>query len=324
MAQLPPLGEVTILFAHAAYRLKDALEKRRTDLKSIEVRSREDLDRMIGQADVALTSGLWRNDLLPMAPKLKFVQSISAGTDQYSKEAFAAKGVRLASAHGVNERAVAEHAMASILALARMLHTGRDNQHRKLWRGMISDPRAREDEMGDKTLLIVGLGRIGSRLARLAKAFDMRVIATKRDPAKGGEAADAVHPDARLLDLIPQADIVCLTCPLTPETENLIGARALAAMKPGAHLVNVARGRVVDEDALIATLKAGKLAAAALDCTRVEPLPADSPLWGFENVLITPHTAGETSKYEDNVVDILLDNMERLWRGETQLRNQVV
>jgi lactate dehydrogenase-like 2-hydroxyacid dehydrogenase len=124
--------------------------------------------------------------------KLKFIQSISSGTDQYSREALKAAGIRLASAQGVNARAVAEHAMALILAMTRQLHVARDNQHKQHWRGMISDLSKREDELGGKTLLVVGLGRIGSHLAGLARAFGMRVIGTKRDPGTGGTNADDV------------------------------------------------------------------------------------------------------------------------------------
>ena len=124
--------------------------------------------------------------------------------------------------------------------------------------------------------------------------------------------------------LLGEADVVALTCPLTPDTENLIDAAALAAMKPTAHLINVARGRVVDEPALIGALQEKRIAAAGLDVTREEPLPASSPLWTMPNVLITPHTAGETQRYEDAVIDILLENLDRLWRGETNLRNQIV
>ena len=151
----------------------------------------------------------------------------------------------------------------------------------------------------------------------------MRVIATKRDPASGASAADAVFSQDRLRELLPQADVVALTCPLTPETERLINAQALAAMKPSAILVNVARGKVVDEPALIEALAGKRIAGAGIDCTVEEPLAAASPLWA-PNVLITPHTAGETRAYEDNVIDLLLENLDRLWRGETELRNHVV
>lgn len=315
---------LTIGFAHAAYRLGDEFTDRKMGIRHFEVRAFDDLKARIGEADVLVVSGLWRNELLDHAPRLRFIQSISAGVDQYARDQLQKRGIRLASAQGANERAVAEHAMALMLALTRHIPSARDNQARRHWRPMISDLARREDELGGKTLLIVGLGRIGQRLAHLAKAFDMRVVGLRRDPGAGGGAADAVHATSKLHALLPEADIVALTCPLNAETANIIDARALAAMKPSALLVNVARGRCVDEDALVAALSDRRLAAAALDCVREEPLPSSSPLWAMENVLITPHTGGETRRYETRVVDLLLDNLDRLWRGETTLKNQIV
>ena len=320
----PDRANLTICFAHVAYRLGERFAARKTGLRAIEVRSFDDLAARIPEADVLVVSGLWRNELIKRAGKLKFIQSIGAGTDQFPRDELRARGIRLANAQGVNERAVAEHAMALILAMMRHIPAGRDNQRRRHWRGMISDVARREDELGGKTLLIVGLGRIGSRVATVARAFGLRVIGTKRDPSAGAGAADVVVSDARLREVLPEADIVALTCPLTPQTEKLIGEASLAAMKPSAYLINVARGRVVDEPALIAALNAGRIAGAALDVTVEEPLPETSPLWGFDNVLITPHTAGETQRYEDNVIDVLLENLDRLSRGETELKNQVV
>jgi phosphoglycerate dehydrogenase-like enzyme len=129
---------------------------------------------------------------------------------------------------------------------------------------------------------------------------------------------------AELKTLLPQADFVALTCPLTAETEKLIDAAALAQMRPSAYLINAARGRVVDEPALVQALERRQIQGAALDVTVEEPLPADSPLWTMEHVLITPHTAGETRRYEDNVLAIMQENLARLWRGERQLLNEVV
>jgi phosphoglycerate dehydrogenase-like enzyme len=321
---LPPKDRLVICFAHVAYRLQERFLARRAGIASFEVRAGEELERRIGEADVLVVSGLWRDELLARAKRLRFIQSASAGTDQYSRPLLKERGIRLASAQGVNERAVAEHAMALILALARRLPEARDNQARRHWRGMTGDIGRREQEIGGRTLLIIGLGRIGGRLARLAKAFDLRVIGLRRNPGAGGKDADEVHGMERLSALLPEADIVALTCPLTPETEGLIGGEALALMKPSAHLVNVARGRCVEEPALIAALKQGRIAGAALDCFAEEPLPESSPLWAFENVLITPHTAGETRRYEDNVLDILEENLERQWRGEAALKNQIV
>ncbi len=319
---LPPKEKLTVCFAHVAYRMGDRFALRNTGINSFEVRSVDDLKARIGEADVVVCSGFWRNEFIPAAPRLAFIQSISAGTDQYNKEALQAAGIRVASAQGSNERAVAEHAIALVLAMARLLPEARDNQAAKKWRGMIGDISKREDELGGKTLVIVGMGRIGSRLATLAKAFDMKVIGTKRDPSKGQGAADRVVGERELLSVLPEADFVALTCPLTPKTENLIDAKAFAAMKPPAYLVNVARGKVVNEPALLQALEKKQIAGAALDCVWEEPLPASSPLWAIPNVLITPHTAGETRKYEDNVLDLLMENLERMWRGESALKNQ--
>jgi phosphoglycerate dehydrogenase-like enzyme len=255
---------------------------------------------------------------------LRFIQSIGAGTDQFPHDALERRGIRLASARGVNARAVAEHAMALILALSRRLPEARDNQAKRVWRGMIADLAEREDEIAGKTLLIVGLGDIGGRLARLAKAFEMQVVGLRRDPAAGRGAADAVHRMTELKSLLPEADFVALTCPLTNETEKLIDADAFGRMDPSAYLVNIARGRVVDEAALVEALAMRRIAGAGIDVTAEEPLAPSSPLWGMPNVLITPHTAGETRRYEDNVIEILRDNLDRLWRGEQELRNQVV
>ncbi|MEO8716745.1 MAG: D-2-hydroxyacid dehydrogenase [Burkholderiales bacterium] len=324
MRSLPARDKLNICFAHVAYRMGERFALRDTGLQWLELRSPDELKARIGEADVLLCSGLWRNELIPKAPRLCFIQSISAGTDQYSRELLGGAGIRVASAQGANERAVAEHAIALILALARKLPEARDNQIAKKWRGMIGEIARREDELGGKTLVIVGLGRIGARLATLARAFDIKVIGVRRDVSRGAGAAERVVGEKDLLRVLPEADFVALTCPLTPTTENLIDARALAAMKPSAYLVNVARGKVVNEPALVEALGRNAIAGAALDCVWQEPLAADSVLWGLPNVLVTPHTAGETRRYEDNVIDLLLENLERLWRGETELRNQFV
>jgi len=311
-------------FAHVAYRFGERFPLRNTGLPFVTFESREALADGIGGIDVLVVSGFWRNDLAPAAERLRFIQSISAGVDQYDRAVLAAHGIRLASAQGANARAVSDHAMALILALCRRIPEARDNQERRLWRGMIGDLARREDELAGRTLLVVGLGRIGGRLARLAKAFEMTVLGVRANPAAGSEGADEVHGLDALPSLLPRADVVALTCPLTPETTGLIGAEALGRMQPGAILVNVARGKVVDTDALVAALAAGRLSGAALDVTEPEPLPADSPLWSMPNVLITPHTGGETRSYEDSVINLLLENLGRLRRGETGLRNQVV
>jgi phosphoglycerate dehydrogenase-like enzyme len=324
MMMIPKRDVIRICFAHAAYQMKPGFDAMGTGISSFAVTSRDELDSRIGEADVLLASGLWHNGLIANASRLKFIQSISSGTDQYDKAALAAKGIRLASAAGVNARAVAEHAMALILAMARRLPEARDNQALHHWRGMIGNLSQREDELGGKTMLIIGLGRIGSRLAQLGRAFDMTVIGFRRDPSAGQGAANVVHTLDHLHEFLPQADFVVLTCPLTPETKEVIDARALALMPASSFLINTARGGCVATAALIAALTEGKIAGAALDCTDPEPPEQTSPLWDMPNVFLTPHTGGETREYETNVLTILMANLERLWRGEAELMNQIV
>src|ERR1700738_5335470 len=240
----PSKENLTICFAHAAYQMQARFELRKTGVKCFQVRSYDELLKRIPEADVVSVSGMWKNDLIPQARKLKYIQSISSGMNQYSEELLSAAKVRLCSGAGVNAVAVAEHAIALILAVARRLPEARDNQHEKMWRGMLGDLRQREDELGGKTLLIVGMGRIGSHLAKLAKAFDMKVLGIRRDPAQGANGADSIHGMGDLVKLAPQADFVALACALTPETTGLMNAAAFAAMKPSAVFVTVARGKV--------------------------------------------------------------------------------
>lgn len=318
------LKGITIHFAHSAYQLSALFEKRGTGIRHFQTWSVEEARERMGEAEVLVMSGFWNNDMLATADRLRFIQVCGAGYDQFDQDAIRAKGVRLANSSGVNVNAVSDHAMALLLALTRKIHTARDNQHARHWRGMISDLTQREDELAGKTMLIFGLGKIGGRLAKLAKAFEMTVIGMRRQTAAKVAHVDELHSPDRLRDLLPRADVAVLTCPLTPETRNVIDAAALAAMKPSAYLVNVARGGCVDEPALIEALRANTIAGAGIDVTAEEPLATDSPLWGFENVVLTPHTGGETTRYEDNVIDILLENLDRLSRGEAVLRNQVV
>lgn len=225
---LPPKDRLTVCFAHVAYRFGERFPLRNTGIAFFEVRTREEMEARIGEADVLVVSGMWRNDLAPKARNLRFIQSISAGVDQYDKQVLAAHNIRLASAQGANANAVSEHGMALILAIARRIPEAVQNQEKRFWRGMIGDLTQREDELGGKTLLVVGIGRIGGRLARLAKAFDMRVIGVRRDPSAGAQGADEIHGFDALPTLWGKADIVALTCPLTPETTGLVTRRRWA------------------------------------------------------------------------------------------------
>jgi len=321
---LPARKDLKILFAHGAYDMKPIFDSEDHGITTQQVSNYEDLEKALPEADVLVVSGLWKNDLLKHAKKLKYIQSVSSGTNQYDIEAFKERGIRLASGQGVNKNAVSEHAIGLLLSMTRRLAFARDNQHETFWRTEQTDPMLREDELPGKTMVIVGIGGIGDRIAKLAKAFDMNVIGVRRDASKGKGAADEVHSFKDLKSVLPQADVLVLSCPLTDETRGIIDAEALSLLKETALFINVARGACVDEEALIETLKAEKIAGAGLDVTTIEPLPADSPLWSLDNVVLTPHSAGETRRYELNVLSLLTQNLDRLWAGENNLVNQIV
>lgn len=320
----PSREKIKVCFGHPAYQVADAFKKIRPDINSYEVRTAEEFNARISEADVVVCSGLWKNDLLPQAKKLRFIQSISAGVNQYDAALLKAAGIRLASAQGANKNAVSDHTMSLILAMSRRLPEARDNQKKRFWRPMQSNFGTREDELAGKTLVVVGVGAIGARVIRLAKAFEMHVIGVRRNVAASTAGSDEIYSFKELHKVLPRADFVALNCPLTDDTRHLIDEAALSKFKSSAYLVNLARGGCVDEPALIRALKAGQLRGAALDCTDSEPLPENSELWSMPNVLITPHTGGETVEYEINVAQLLATNLDRLWADETVLVNQVV
>jgi D-2-hydroxyacid dehydrogenase (NADP+) len=315
--------DLTIGVCHTAYQIEPVIRERLPEVHVFQEWSTQAMMPRMSEVDVLVVSGAWDDSLLEHAEKLKWIQSIGMGYNQFPLEELERRGIRLTNAVGVNANAVSEHALALVLTLARRLPEARDNQHRKHWRPMISDPQTREDEIGGKTLGIVGLGAIGNRLATFGKAFDMRVVGTKGNPATYQGMADEVLPPERLGELLDLADFVVLCCPLKSETTSLIGAAELKRMRSSAYLINVARGPVVVEDELIAALQAGDLAGAALDVALDEPLGADSPLWDMPNVLITPHTGGETSLYEKRLVDIIVENVRR-WEREDPFIHRVV
>jgi phosphoglycerate dehydrogenase-like enzyme len=324
MTRFPGPDELTIHFAHSAYRLAECFSALRPDVKHFQTWTPEETRTRIGEGHVLVASGFWSNDLLEAASALRFIQVCAVGHDQFDKAAISESGIRLANSAGVNANAVSDHALALLLGLTRQIHVARSNQQKRHWRPMISDLTQREEELPGKTMLIYGVGTIGARVAKLAKAFDMSVLGIRRDTAKTVPCVDELHPPQEFLSLLPRADVVVLTCPLTDETRGLIGKDALAAMTKSSYLINVARGGCVDEAALVAALENGQIAGAGIDVTDPEPLPQDSSLWALENVILTPHTGGETRKYEDSVIDNLLNNLERLWRDEKELRFGIV
>jgi len=320
-----PSKDVTLLhFAHAAYRFDLLYPNRKHGAQFFQTPDRDSMRERIGDGHVFVGSGFWKNDLLADAANLKFIQVCAAGYNNFDLEALEKRGVILCNGTGVNMNAVSEHAMGLLLALTRHIHLGRDRQRLHDWRPMIADFNTREEELPEKIMLIYGMGTIGGRLARLAKAFGMRVIGMRRDTSADPGACDELRHPKDFHAALSESDVVVLTCPLTDETANLMDASAFQAMQSSAYFINVARGGCHDEAALIEAVKAGQIAGAGIDVTVEEPLDAASPLWDFDNVVITPHSAGETRRYEENVLDVLVENLDRLWSGDTDLKNRIV
>jgi phosphoglycerate dehydrogenase-like enzyme len=252
------------------------------------------------------------------APKLKLIQLVSAGYDRCDLAAARRAGVPIANNGGANAVAVAEHTLMLMLAVCRRLTWQDANVKAGRWRGNdVSDVRLHE--LHGKTLGIVGLGTIGKKVARLAAAFGMPV--KYYDVVRLTEdAADALDVRFRLLpELLAEADIVSLHVPLLPGTRHMIGAAELSRMKPTAYLINTCRGPVVDEQALFAALEAGTIAGAGLDVFDSEPPPAENPLFGLPNVVLTPHLAGPTWDNQTTRFRNAFDNVQRVARGDAPL-----
>jgi phosphoglycerate dehydrogenase-like enzyme len=259
------------------------------------------------------------SEVLQAAPQLVWVQAGSAGVERYLgvPELVERDEVVLTNMRGAASSAIADHAFAMLLTLTRRLEPRLAAARQGRWERALEgpDPVALEG----RTMLVLGLGAIGSEIARRADGFGMRVWATRRSDRPAPDYVDRVERPERTLELLAEADVVAVCLPLTDETESLLDARAFAAMKPGAYLVNVARGRIVDHDALLEALESGRLAGACLDVTEPEPLPADHPLWRREDVVITPHVAGRAALSSERWSAFYLENLRRFAAGEPLL-----
>ena len=238
-----------------------------------------------------------------------WVHSSSAGIDHPMFAAMLKSGATLTHAPGQHSRPMAEYVLGQMLRHAKHMSAHAEAQRDHAWRPVDSE------ELTGKTIGIVGYGGIGAAVAKLARAFDMRVIATKRHSVEDPNLDGRLTPE-RLPELLADSDYVVVTVPLTDETRGLIDRPQLARMKPSALLINVARGGIVDERALVAALRAGRLAGAVLDVTEQEPLPSDSPLWDIPNLVITPHDSGDSPFGFTRTVDGWLRNLTRYVRAE--------
>ncbi|MCU4924777.1 D-2-hydroxyacid dehydrogenase [Halobacteria archaeon AArc-dxtr1] len=257
-------------------------------------------------------------ELLERAEELRVFACAYAGTGHLPLDALAERDVTVTNASGVHGPNIGEHVLGSILYFTRRFHVGARRQRRREWR------HYQAHELQGSTVTVVGLGAIGQAVCRRLEPFGVETVGVRYSPAKGGPADEVLGFDA-IDDALARTDYLVLACPLTEETRGLIDREAFLTLPPKAVLVNIARGPVVDTDALVGALRSNWIRGASLDVTDPEPLPEDHPLWTFENVQITPHNAGHTPRYYERLADIVAENAGRIDESgwDADLENRV-
>ncbi len=274
--------------------------------------SYEGVEEHLRNAEIIFTISL-RPEQFATAKNLRWIHAPTAAVHQLLFAELVASDVVVTNSREVHGPVVAEHVIALIFALAKKIPQAAVSQQKRVWaQEAIWSEGVHPREIAGATLGLIGVGSIGSRVAQMASALGMRVIAVREHLEKGRpKGVEQVYGPTALDEVLEQSDFVVLAAPLLPETRALINADRLAAMKPDAYLINVGRGPQVDENALIVALRSRRIAGAALDVFEREPLPADSPLWSTENLLITPHTAGLTDKLWHRHYELFSDNLRR-------------
>ncbi|WP_433941353.1 D-2-hydroxyacid dehydrogenase [Paenibacillus lautus] len=270
-----------------------------------------DADIMIGW------SRSMQDEVLSADSKLKWIQAWSAGVDKMPLRELEDKGIQLTNASGVHSVPITEHIFAMILAFNRNLHLAIRQQSNNKW-----DTSGTFTELAGKTIVIVGVGQIGSHTARVAQAFGMRTVGV-RNSGKSDPNVGSMYKVDQLDEALAQGDYIVNILPLTDETRGLFNTARFSAMKDSAFFVNVGRGQTVVTDDMVQALQSGGLAGAGLDVFEEEPLPADHPLWNLDNVIMTPHMAGDTDRYGERAVDIFLENLKHYVKGEPLSRNVI-
>jgi phosphoglycerate dehydrogenase-like enzyme len=257
-----------------------------------------------------------RADQLQHAKKLKWLHSTAAGVAQLTYPELRESGILVTNPRGVFSVPMAEHTMGMLIAMARNFPDTMRFQDKATWgQQALWDRPQQLTELNGKVLLIVGFGSIGQELAKRARAFGMRVWGVTRSGEGDLSLAEKIVPATQLMNVLADADYLVIAAPETNETKHLIGARQIARMKRGARLLNVGRGSLLDENALLSALENGQLSGAALDVTGVEPLPENSPLWRVPNLFITPHTSAVSDRLWQRETELLVDLLEKWFSG---------
>src|SRR5882757_3755456 len=296
--------------------MAETIRKRWPEMRVLHLPNYDHLAKELPDTDIFVGYSL-RPQQLKEARKLKWIHSTAAGVAQLMYPELRDSGIMVTNPSGIFSVPMAEHTVGLLLALARNFPDSVRGQDRARWAQQeIWDQPQHLTELNGKVLLIVGYGSIGREVAKRAKAFDMQVWGVTR--SGNGELAhvEKIFAAAQLYEALRGADYILICAPETAETKNLIGAAEIAEMKRGARLINVARGSLLDETALVQALKSGALGGAALDVTATEPLPAESPLWKAPNLFITPHTSGVSDRLWDRQTAILIDLLERWFAGQ--------
>jgi len=272
---------------------------------------KQEFNTLLAEAEIIYGLFLPR-DMLARAPRLKWVQTMSAGVDRFAGTDIWDSPVILTGVSGIHAIPIGEFVLAFMLMFAKQAPLFVRSQLKHEW------ARFMPTVLRGKTVGIVGLGNIGREVARLSKAFGMKVIATRRSTGKSSRARDVdkLLPTSRLKELLGESDYVVVATPLTPETTGLIGADELRAMKPSAYIINIGRGGIIDEAALARALDEKQIAGAGLDVTATEPLPPDSPLWDYDNVILSPHVSGGMEDYMQRATDLFCENLDRYLNGK--------
>ncbi|MWV65591.1 D-2-hydroxyacid dehydrogenase [Halorubrum sp. JWXQ-INN 858] len=295
--------------------IASTLDGTRDDLTVTPADTNDRVRELLPEADaLVINPANWEDDLLEGLDRGDWVQATSTGYSAFPIDEFADRGITFTNATGNYGSPVADHAFALALGLARGIPSFLESQHERTW------DRSHGSELIDldgRTLTVAGLGDVGESVARRGRAFGMEVYGTKRDPDDyhGVLPSDRVLAPDELASMLPETELLVLTVPLTPETHHLIDRSSFEALPDSALLVNVARGPVVDQAALIDALESGAIAGAGLDVFDEEPLPESSPLWGFENAIVTPHVGGRSKDFVDRFVELFLHNYDRRTEG---------